>query len=57
MSERRYKFWLETEKGTYLAWDGLSEAEARKMYNVTQKRQSLINPDPVKRFGWEEERS
>ena len=56
MSERRYTFYLETEKGTCLQWDGLTLLEAKKMYNLTDKRESIFNTEKIKTYGWEEKK-
>ena len=56
MSERNYTFYLETEGGICVQWDGLTMLEAKKLYNLTSKRQSIFNLDPIKRFGWEEKK-
>jgi hypothetical protein len=56
-AERKYKFWLETKNKGYLAWEPLTQKEAINMYRMTDMRQSIINPDPVIAYGWEETKS
>lgn len=50
----KYRFYIETEKHGYCAWERLTLAEAKKLYNLTKKRYALT-ADEIKRYGWEEQ--
>lgn len=52
---RRYRAYIETDKGGYMAWEGLTLLDAKKIYNLTLKRYALT-ADTVVRQGWEEMR-
>lgn len=50
---RRYRAYIETDKGGYMAWEYLTLLDAKKIYNLTLKRYALT-ADTVVRQGWEE---
>ena len=50
----KYRFYIETEKHGYCAWERLTLVEAKKLYNLTKKRYALT-ADEIKRYGWEEQ--
>lgn len=52
-AKTRYMFYLELFDGTAIEWRGLSLADARKLYALTNKK-GPQNMDAVKRYGWEE---
>ena len=51
--DKVWKFWIEAEGNVYLAWDYLTQAEAKKMHKKTERNQAKTNTHAINRFGWE----
>jgi len=47
-----YKVWIENKDGSKIEWVGLTEQQAVRLYNLTQKHIDWTVDCPIERFGW-----